>query len=543
MSFKTFNDFSKNKFVVFIILILLGSFLLKLKFATVYVTYTDEILSAIVADSISQTGLPILPSGSTYERALLHHYLLAIPVGIFGIEYVAIRINSIIFSLITVLIVYLLGKRIAVPRVAIFAAFIVSISSLFNQFALSGRMYMTYCAFYIMSFFFFYKGFILGKLSSKWFAIAFMSAAMLSSEAGRLLGPVLIFTLIVYRKTEWVKDKTIYAGCIIWFILMLFFSYRLPGAILPFTVHSGISQPSMINTLMPLKEIIVNLIYPWRVLDKVLPFSMPFFLIMTILVIKKKEFRLHYPLVVLLPALIVGSFLTYRVQYRIVIGWLPLYVLACCQFIETLIRWSNKGLVGKKESFGHQQFSNNVGYLWTDKRKTTGAIIGVYLVLVMGIICMNKISSGPDLWNYMNKAFGYHDVRVNQDLERSYQYIKSHMKSDDKIIVTTMEYGLFFLGPDYDYYYLRQKKSENTKFAMFIPFGKDKEPYYGKPLIDSVEKLRRLLKKSKNPVWLVVDYKAESSVGPEMRKFIDEEFGLVFDDYEQNRAKVYCKKT
>lgn len=403
MRLSDLNNFFKNKSVIFIILILLGSFLLKLKFVTSYVAYTDEILSAFVADSISRTWLPLLPSNYIYDRALLHHYLLAIPIGFFEVDYISMRINSIIFSLVVILAVYLLGKRISVTWVAISAAFIVSISSLFNQFALSGRMYITYSAFYTLSVFFFYQGFIRGKLTSKWLAIAFLSATILCSESGVLLGPIFIFALIIYHKTGWVRDKTIYLCCAIWFVLFCFVYYDFPNTYQPFTVHSGVHQVNVINAQMPLREIIGNLIYPWYALDKVLPFSMPFFLIMTILVIKKREFRQHYALVVLLPALVVGSFLTYRAQYRIIIGWLPLYVLAYCQFVNTILRWLNKERIGNKGSVGHLLSGNNLKYLWIVKRKSITMKIGVYIIIGMSIVYVNKLGTISSLWNYMSR--------------------------------------------------------------------------------------------------------------------------------------------
>lgn len=520
---------SKYKYEIFIGLILLSSGLLKLYFATMYVTYTDEILSAFVAKAISHTGLPILPSNSIYPRAPLHHYLLSIPIGIWGIDYLPMRINSIIFSLSSVLAVYLLGLKISNRKVAISAALILSFSSLFNQFALSGRMYMAYGTFYILSLYFFYDGFIEGKVRSKWLAIVFMSATMLSSEAGFLLGFIFVFVLLIYRKTDWLKDRVFYVGFVVWLFLVWFILvYDVPGSFHAFTAQSGFHEPRVINAQMPLREIIGNLSYPWRALDRSLPLSMPFFGVMTIWVIRKGELRRHYPLIVLLPALILESFFEYGIQYRLIIALLPLYILAVCQFVETL---SIESITWK------------LGIILKSKLKLVAIITVIYLFFTMSILLINKISNPSALIKYIYQAFGYHDSRLNENLKPAYNYIRSHVTANDVIIVTTVEYGLFFLGTDYDYYYLRQKRTDNTEFAKFVPFEKEREPYYGKPIIDSVEKLENLIETAQKTIWVVADHKADSYVGPEIKKFIDENFKIVFDDYKLNRTKVYRRNT
>lgn len=531
---------SRNKYSIFILLILAGSLILKLHFAMVYATYTDEILSAIVAESISRTGLPTLPSSTIYPRALLHHYLLSVPIGLYGINFFSMRINSIILSLLTLYTVYSLGVRISTRPVAISAALVLSISSLFNQFALSGRMYMAYGAFHTLSLYFFYEGFIMEKARFKWLAFIFMYATMLSSEAGILLGPIFVFMLLVYHRTEWLRDRVIYPCFAIWFILTwLLIVYDIPGSYQPFTAHSGVPDPSIINTQMPLREIIGNLIYPWRALERSLPFSMSFFFIMTIWVMKRREFQRHYPMVALLPALIMESFLTYRIQYRIIVALLPLYILACCQFAETFLRWMKKKFYPSEGGLIYQSIYKDSLISSLSRIKQAVIIMVSLILLAMGFMYTNKINSIGALQTYIFQGFGYHDSRANQDLKPAYKYLSSHVESKDPIIVTTVEYGLFFLGASYDYYFLRQRIAGDKDSTVFIPFNKENEPYYGRPLIDSIEKLQHLIQTSTKPIWVVADFKANSYVGPDIMTFISKQFELVFDDYKENQTRIY----
>lgn len=532
----------RYKFGVAMVVIVVSSALTKLYFAETYVTYTDEILSAVVAGSISETGLPVLPSGAIYPRAPLHHYLLAIPVGLFGIEYLAMRINSVAFSIVTVIVVYLLGSRVMSRQAAVVCAMIVSVSSVVNQFALSGRMYMTYGAFYIISLYFFYEGFVKGKTVSRWLALVFMAGTVLSSEAGVLLGVVFAGALIVYREGGWSRRRIAYIGCGIWIVLVwLVLFYDIPGSFDPFTAHSGVPAPATINAQMSLREIIVNMSYPWRALDRALPFSMAFFLVMTILVISRREVRRHYPLVVLVPALVTESLLTYRVQYRILIGLVPLYVLACCQLVETSLRWMTE-FRHKCEGSGVGSTSRAAWFFLCGRVGSITMAVAAYALFFTVIAYTNNVRGARDLGPYVYSGFGYRDARAGRNVEPSYEYLGGHIRPDDVVVVTTVEYALIFLGEVYDYYYLRQKLNDAEGSRMFVPFERDRDPYYGRPIIDSVKKFRNLLDTSARPVWVVADHKIDSYVGRELSRMIGAEFELMFDDYERNRSRVYRRK-
>ena len=97
------------------------------------------------------------------------------------------------------------------------------------------------------------------------------------------------------------------------------------------------------------------------------------------------------------------------------------------------------------------------------------------------------------------------------------------------------------MGSDYNDYYLRQKKNIDNKTNTFVSFNKEKEPYYGKPLIDSIEKLQNLIETYDKTIWVVADYKLYSSVSTDFIKFINKEFKVVFDNTQKNKAKVFSK--
>jgi len=514
-------------------LIIVGTLGLKLYFATQYATYTDEVLSATVAESISETGLPLLPPGTYYNRAYLHHYLLAIPVGLFGLDYLPIRINSILFSLIAVAAVYVLGARVGRRDMALLAALLLSLSSIFNQSAMTGRMYMTYATFSTLSFLFFHRGFVEGKTAGKWLAVACMVATMLSSEAGMLVGPVFGFALVLYRGISLLRDRMVYVLFGVWALLYFLLAVMdLPQAYESFTAHSGAQRTFFISTDMSIREIISNVSGPWRGLDRALPFSMPFFLLMTGAVIWRREFRRHYPIVVLLPQLVVvGVYTVYTVQHRTILAWLPLYLVSCCMLLGTLIDWCGGSLVALLERSRAMARSRPLAL---------AAIAAAFLVLLAGFAATNGIRSPAEAGAYVYDAFGYHDKRAGYNMEAPYAYLASHVAPGDKVVVMTVEYALFFFGADHDLYYLRERRVGDQDSPAYTQFDSEREPYYGKPLIDSPEKLEALIEEG-GEIWIVTDYKhyRYRHVGERMEALIEKEFQLVFDGYEEHRSRIY----
>jgi 4-amino-4-deoxy-L-arabinose transferase-like glycosyltransferase len=517
---------TKHKYHFFLLIIIISSLSFKLYYIERHPTFTDEILSAIVSQSIAQNGIPRLPSNSIYPRALLHHYLSAIPIGLMGINYFSMRINPILFSLLTIWVIYLLGVRVANRRVGIAAAFLLAINAIFNQYSLSGRMYMTYASFYVLSIYFFYRGFVEKETIPKALAILFMIATMLSSEAGLIIGPIFVFLLYCYVGPKWFKTKYIFLVSGIWLVFTYFILiYKLPDVYVPFTAQSGQLPKTLLTFDFPIRLIIIKVSTLWRQLDKYIPLSVPFCIVMTIFVIKNKQLKEHFPLMSLLPALIVQSFFGSRVQSRIIVTILPLYIITYCQLILTLWNWVTVG-VGKEISFNR--------FIFFKKKQIIGVVTLFILISVPFIIHKFALfQKGPP--QYLYKPF-YHD-RSGINPQPAYLYLKNHVKRNEIVLQTTLEYGYFFLGDIYNYYYLRQKMifdtNENIKYISFpIKF----EPYYGRPIIDSLESLINLMANSQSKIWLILDVKSKWSLGAEIKEFIRDHFELKF---LKNEIKVY----
>ena len=70
----------------------------------------DEGISLLSAQGVLTHGYPRLPSGLIYHRAYLPAYLVAASIWVFGLNDVAIMLPSLLLSLGSLILVYLLGR-------------------------------------------------------------------------------------------------------------------------------------------------------------------------------------------------------------------------------------------------------------------------------------------------------------------------------------------------------------------------------------------------------------------------------------------------
>ena len=96
----------------------------------------------LVAFSITQSGVPTLPSGLAYLRAPFYHYLAA-PLTLFDVDWLP-RLISVVASGITAVLVWQLGRRWLGTRVAWVATALYCFSLFEINLARQVRMYALY---------------------------------------------------------------------------------------------------------------------------------------------------------------------------------------------------------------------------------------------------------------------------------------------------------------------------------------------------------------------------------------------------------------
>ena len=120
--------------------------------------WIDEPYHAFVAESINKTGEAVLPSGMSYYHGYFYNHLVAYSIQIFGSNEFGVRFPSALLGVISILIVYYVGKEWLGKRVGLFAAFLMSISYLNLAWARVSRFYTLYQCVYMIAVFLVYHG-------------------------------------------------------------------------------------------------------------------------------------------------------------------------------------------------------------------------------------------------------------------------------------------------------------------------------------------------------------------------------------------------
>jgi hypothetical protein len=300
---------------------------------------------------------------------------------------------------------------------------------------------------------------------------------------------------------------------------------EFPGRYDPFTCRTPIEQGTLISFDVPIRTLIKKGSFLWRIIDRNIPLSVPFCMVMTIYVIKKKQLKKHFPLMVLLPTMIVQSFFDTEIQKRIIVTIIPLFLLTCCQLFSTFWNWIKVGIEKEKS---YKKFI-------TIRAKQVIIAISIFSIVSVPFIIDKYVFYQRDLPKYLYNPL--YDYRSKINPEPAYMYVRKYLKRNEIVLHTTLEYGLFFLGDEFNHYYLRQQRDfDINKNIKFTSFSKKIDPYYERPIIDSIKSLKKLMNDSNSKIWLILGVKSERHLGPEIKEFIIDHFRLKFS---KNEFKVY----
>lgn len=159
--------------------------------------------------SILGHGYPLLPSGYVLYHGILDYYLNVIPVLIFGANEFAFRITSVFFGVSTIILIYFVGKTIANKFVGFLSAFLITFSTWYVQFSREARYFAVLQFFFLLSFYFFYKGFINNQKPFRVLAAIFMVLTPLVHGNGFFLILLFIPLLLYLRKGFFTKKIVI----------------------------------------------------------------------------------------------------------------------------------------------------------------------------------------------------------------------------------------------------------------------------------------------------------------------------------------------
>ena len=134
------HEGDKRGLVVLILLLCIAGFL-RMWNLGVASFWVDEVNTVFAADSWVKSGELTLPSGSVYGRARIHTYIVSLFYRLLGVSETTSRLPSALFGVLSIVVVYLLAKRVFDNRVALLSAFLMTFSHFEVGWSRVTRMY------------------------------------------------------------------------------------------------------------------------------------------------------------------------------------------------------------------------------------------------------------------------------------------------------------------------------------------------------------------------------------------------------------------
>lgn len=121
--------------------------------------WVDELNHVYAGMALSQGEAPEFPSGVANERALLYSRTVGWAFALFGVNEFAARFSSAVFGLLSIVLVFWVGKRWLGTRVGLLAAFFLTFAHPAIGWSRTCRMYALFQLLFLLGVYWFYKGF------------------------------------------------------------------------------------------------------------------------------------------------------------------------------------------------------------------------------------------------------------------------------------------------------------------------------------------------------------------------------------------------
>ena len=450
-----------------------------------YSFWTDENHVAIFARAILERGKPVLVNGyHTGAYQWLLYWFMAFSMKIFGINEFAARFPSVVFGVLTIFVIYLLGKRVFGKKVGIIAAFLIAFLNIEILFSRQARPYQILQFFYVLGAYFVvqisnFKFQISNKLQitkksenqelrkqeiRNW--IKFLGCGIIASLFHGL-GIVIFFNGLLYilttnlnllrKKWRWVIPLV---------LSLLVFSYIFKVQL--FSVFSQIGK-------------IDNLFY-YRVLltHNYLPLTLLAGLGGLFLLKKQAHKKLLLFAIFLGTQSFIVSFLLSQPFTRYFYPIFPFIILL-----------ASYGLIELS-----QLFSSLVSQSIFQPRRHVGANFPIslifLLILVFTITLQNKIAIVPQKMYSLNADM---QEIPEVDWKKIYHFVNEKLDKNPKaiLVVNWNDLPIWYLGENTNNLYLAREKG-NRKYNV--------DPVSGAKMIYSLRELENLIKE--NPIGIAV---------------------------------------
>lgn len=493
--------FLLNKFLS-IILILAAGIIYRLYGLSRPSIWMDEGYSINTALSIIKHGYPMLDSGRLYLNGLIHNYLLAGQIISFGLNTFYLRLPSIVFSVLFLVLLYQVARKIFNQKIALFSLFFTSFSFWQIAWARQARMYVLVLFFVWLGLYFFWQ--LTKKYELKNFLLFLLCLIL-----GILNHPVSLLILIpclaLLFYDSFVAGNRLAKKYLLWFVVII----SVSQIVLYFSPWSHFSLIQLI-----LRNISWQFYLPaWL---EFLFASWPIFFISSIIsffwFIGEKKYRrsvLFLSVTVFFP-LIIFSFFFKLLYFRYLFIFTPAFFLLTSLFIVELT-----------------------------KKLSTFIKAIIYSLIIIGLFLSNELIIIPQSFyplesNPVSSNKTYLSYTPQPNWQESYGFIRKNYSNDINIVSAYPQLTkIFFNQPGYwlAFDYL----GANNSFSSLI--DGQHEVYANAESILNLDQLAQQLKQKKTVI--IFDKMAADRLDPEILNYIKNNLNLVYHTQTNRYSEVF----
>ncbi|MCK5630477.1 MAG: glycosyltransferase family 39 protein [Nanoarchaeota archaeon] len=482
----------QNKALILIIGITIAGFILRLWQLGEQSFWMDEGYSVLAAMQTLVHGYPLLDSGFVYSRGIIHNYVMAGSIWLFGLSEFSARLPSVIAGTAFIPVIYFIVKKMFSYRAGLLTAAFVAFSSYEIAWSRQARMYIFLQLFFFLSVYFYWKFYNNPNVRDGFWCLLFIALSISIHQFGALALPVfaLHFLIInIHKPREFLRMlKGIVRGIVKNKIYVL-----LTLAVCGWIVLQIKGMPGIMNTR-------VNYIGQyWNFLTGGFGRFIWLAVIGFIVTKKKKEGLL---LVMCYSALfLILSYFLKLLHYRYLFFVLPVLFILTSESLVYPLRW------------------------FRDKRIKT-AILGVFLIIIL--IVQHNFVLFP-------KEFYYLEPETPQpDFKSAYGYVAQNLNDSLLVASHPAMARIYYRKADY---WLGFDYSNMGKVDHWLKGDKKREVYDNLKPILSYDDLIGI----NQSFVIVVDDMAQSRIGKEVVEFMQQNMTLekVFGNVFWNRVWVY----
>jgi len=569
---------------LFIILILIViSLLIRIPIIYKQAIDVDEYYSYLAAKGIVLHGLPQLPSGMVYTRALLASYLNAGFLVLIGDSIESMRFLSLIFSILLIPLTYLVGKRLFNKNTGLLAAAFVTLFRFEHFYATNARMYMQLQFLFLLTIYLFYLGFEENKTRYKYLVLLPFIAGLFTHQLMLMFIPPIFLYLFLTKKLGFLKNKYNLFSLVL-LLLSVLFTYMLSS-----NIPNQIYIPEGYSWDLAIGFSLTNFNFSWVItaLIEEMPFILIFFIIGLIFLFNEKNKKLLFFYTMSIVVTVLTTLYINQKVFRYYFETLPIYIIIISYVIIRLFLFLTKTFTIQKNGLAVNEFFTKLFLKYGNTMAFIGIIAGLIISVIalaydfikrnemkifsvnqaiialagLGLIVISICSIKQNARKYINKlivlavliflifetGLYYQILPINlvEDLH-SHQYfagpyitlsedfvtfLRSNYQENDKIIYmyNSIDYQIRPLAVNYE---IRQRNIEG-EFKTFE--NNILDPYLGVLVIDSKEKLEEILAKE-NRTWIIVD-EFVARLSDDFKNFINN-LTPVFIDPENPEIKL-----